>query len=219
MTIDLTADGIPVAFLAPRLFWGFYERGEIQFVHDYLDPSLDVVELGGGIGVVTAHVARLLTKNATFVCIEANYKLIPAIERNLEINVPGHSVTVVHGAIDYSGLKKTAFAIRSNILASQLARNQTVSLEVPALQLHTLLSTYKLGDYTLICDIEGAELDLVMRPKGTLARCRMIIAELHPESFAQRNYDVCRFERRLREVHEFERVKRRGNVFCFAARH
>jgi len=38
------------------LFWGLYESAEIRFVNAYLPRSIDVVELGSSIGVVSCSV-------------------------------------------------------------------------------------------------------------------------------------------------------------------
>src|SRR4051794_24308750 len=52
------------------LFWGIYERHEIQFIRSALKGATAVVELGAGRGVSTAHIASLLPSGATLIAVE-----------------------------------------------------------------------------------------------------------------------------------------------------
>src|SRR4051794_25130001 len=65
------------------LFWGFYESAERRFVTRYLRRDLDVVELGGSIGVVSSLIASRLEGHARLISVEANPGLIDVLSSNV----------------------------------------------------------------------------------------------------------------------------------------
>lgn len=210
---DTSGSDVP-EFVVPRLYWGFYERAEIDFVRELLDPSLDVIELGGCIGVVATHVASLLEPSSRLVSVEANPGLISTIRRNLDRNVPGHRAEVVNAAIDHSGRQTVGFHVAADAVSSHVADEG--GIEVEALTLAALIERFDIGRYTLIADIEGAEAELVLEDRGVLAGCDMFITELHPERYAERGCSVSELTERLDAVHGLRQIRRRGDVGCFA---
>src|SRR4051812_6437349 len=46
--------------LTASIFWRIYEGAEIRFVHQFLRPDLDVIELGSSIGVLSCHIKQRL---------------------------------------------------------------------------------------------------------------------------------------------------------------
>jgi hypothetical protein len=72
-------------------------------------------------------------------------------------------------------------------LGSRLARDgEAGTIRVPATSLGAVLSGARLAEYTLVCDIEGTELDLVTNEAASLAYCKLAIFELHPDAFAEK---------------------------------
>lgn len=164
------------------LFWGLYESAEIRFIQRHLPADLDVVELGASLGVVSSHIARRLAPGRRLVCVEPNAALRPLAERNVGLNATGVALTQVTGAVAYGAPTVRFEAARRNIdsrLAGGLA-----GVEVPAVQLGRLLAQQGLGDFALVSDIEGAEAAVLAEDGAALARCRLIIAELHATTHA-----------------------------------
>jgi FkbM family methyltransferase len=181
--IDLSGPGIAAESKAAILF-GLYERSETRFVERWLPRDLDVVELGASIGVVSCHIARLLGGRRRLICVEANGRLIQQAERNIAINGWSHRVVFVHGAIDYSNgdLSAARFSVAAhNNLGSRLTPRDATgeSIDVPVVTLSQILLNHGIGDFALVCDIEGAEAGLIENDARALSRCRFIVIELH----------------------------------------
>ena len=161
------------------LFWGFYEGDEVSFVRKYLPSDRDVIELGSSLGVVTSHIARKLELNRRLICVEANQALIPEAKRNVSINAPQGNVRFIHGAIDYSHSGTT---VEFSVEESQTSRVGGASATVEKIEryeLSAILSENEIDEFSLVCDIEGAEKGLLTSDSAALIRCGMVIIELH----------------------------------------
>ena len=138
-----------------------------------------VMELGAGIGYMSTLVATKRHVKSVH-CFEANPNLIPYIEKVHELN--GVKNAFVHNAIIGPRKGKVDFYIRKNILGSsmEVLEEEEVpppSTKVPVLNCNQVMKDIK--PTILICDIEGAEADLI--PKMDLSGLRAAIVELHPQ--------------------------------------
>lgn len=168
--------------VAAALFWGTYESAEIRFVRTHMPGDLDVVELGSSLGGVSSEIARRLQPDRRLVCVEANPELLGFLARNLQYNAPQTKVEIVHGAISYDARPEVEFAIGHSNLSSHLGTDVGGERlqRVPALTLGSVLRQTELrGDYALVSDIEGAEAALFTNEGPALARCRLLVIELH----------------------------------------
>jgi FkbM family methyltransferase len=160
-----------------RVFYGRYERTERELLARHLSTRLPVVELGGGMGLVACIVNSRLEDPDRHIVVEANSKMLPLIERNRTLN--GSRFEVVHGAIAYNATR-VRLKTTEDLLASRI--QDAPDGDVPAVQLRPLLERYKFGSCTLICDIEGTEIELVKHELETLrTHVAMIVLEEHPE--------------------------------------
>lgn len=154
-----------------------YEAPEREALKRFLDPGLPVIELGGCLGVVSCLANRRLRHPEKHVVVEANLNLVPIIEDNRRRN--GCRFHVVHGAVSY-GAETTSFKVNDNILASSLHGDEQQTEVVPTVSLQLVLEEMGFERATLICDIEGAELQLVEHELGVIREhVQMIIMELH----------------------------------------
>ncbi len=167
------------------LFWGIYERAEIDFVRRHLDGDLDVVELGGGIGVLSCAILRGMVDGAKLVTVEADPALAGLLERNIASNHPGRRYSIVRQAVSYPPGPGTAvdFIVGDSIVTGRVAAAGDAAggevRSVPATTLSRILEENEIGDYALVADIEGAEAQILLHDVPGLARCREIIIELH----------------------------------------
>lgn len=140
-----------------------------------------VLELGSGIGFMSSFVAtkRYVRSVDTF---EANPALIPYIRKVHAANDLSN-VTLHHGILgDKEGT--TPFYARENILASSLSplpeeddKTPPQICDVPVFDSAKVMREIK--PTVLICDIEGAEVDLL--PTLDLSGLRAAIIETHPQ--------------------------------------
>jgi hypothetical protein len=86
----------------------------------------------------------------------------------------------VHGALAY-GADSCKFYPHADFVSGGLTYGQSAAVTVPTFSLGRLLARRAIDRCTLICDIEGGEIDLVSNEADILAAhaCRLIL-ELHP---------------------------------------
>lgn len=164
----------------PLLLSGKYERAEIDFVHRYLPRDRQVVELGASIGGTSCQIAARLAPGVRMTCVEGNPELIPVLEENLRRNHPGRPVEVVNAMIGGALGTGTMRLERSTLTSS--AGGEGRSVTVPSLRLDDVVARIGGGPYSLVSDIEGAEV-LFLSPRSVaLDRCSCIVMEGHSTS-------------------------------------
>lgn len=157
---------------------GTYEEKEAIAALKLIKAGDVVLELGGGIGFMSTLVGTK-TPATSVHSFEANPNLVPYIQEVHAANevTNAHVTHAVLGEKDGS----TSFYLRQNFLASSLDPEQGVSegseVEVPTRDVNAVIAELKPS--VLICDIEGAEVDLL--PKMNLTGLRAVVMETHPQ--------------------------------------
>ncbi|RBI83381.1 FkbM family methyltransferase [Rhodosalinus halophilus] len=160
-----------------------YEKRESDAVLRVVRPGDRVLELGAGIGYMSALIATR-TKAAHVTSFEANPALIPFIAEVHRANDVTN--TTVHNALlaPEAGPARR-FHIREDFLASSLdpdaAGGVTGTEEVEVRALPAVLEEVRPD--VLVCDIEGAEAELL--PAGDWTGLRAAVIELHPQWIGQ----------------------------------
>lgn len=165
---------------------GEYELPERNLVTRHLPPDLDVVELGGSIGVVSHFIRRKIGAGRRHVIVEANRRLEPILRRNTGIARESAETTIDFAAIWYGDSPTVDFLVNSDILSNHVATNESggTTVSVPAKTLSRILEENGIrGAYSLVCDIEGAEYDLLENDSAALKNCVCMIVEIHPGPF------------------------------------
>lgn len=164
---------------------GDYERREAEAVKAHVGPDDVVIELGAGMGYMSAFMANNLRAREVH-AFEANPGLIPYIEAVYAAN--DITTARVTNAILGPRKGKANFYVRKNFLASSLTedpkgmKSAVVSVEkVDVLNARTVFR--EIAPTVLVCDIEGAEADLL--PAADLSSLRLAIVELHPQWIGQ----------------------------------
>ena len=155
-----------------------YEAKETEAALRVVREGDVVVELGGGIGYMSTLVATKRAIKSVHV-FEANPNLIPYIQSVHAAN----DVTNAHVTNAILGTRKGSvdFYVREPMLGSSMqvleGEVDPSSVKVDVLNAKT---TFKdIGANVLICDIEGAEVDLI--PSLDLSGFRAAIIETHPQ--------------------------------------
>jgi len=168
--------------LAAALQSGRYEHTEADAVMRHLVPGDRFVDLGAGAGYLCCLAGRVLGA-AAVAGVEALPGMVEVARANLARNGLA-GAEILHGALvgpDQPG-GTVPFRERAAFWASALAPPGTATPkgmrlhEVPALKLGALLD--RLAPTVIVCDIEGAERDVLDIPLPP--PLRMLVVEIHP---------------------------------------
>jgi FkbM family methyltransferase len=169
-------------FLSPRMLQvlttGDYEREEARRIPKVIKPGERIVELGGGIGYISAICGR--NKHVdTITVFEAHPDLVPMIERTHEIN--GVRSRVINAVVLPKADRATApFYLRADFWASSLnpkPYGYERVVDVPVMPLSKMLEDFQ--PTMLIVDIEGGEGMLFNDIE--LPGVRKVYLEVHPD--------------------------------------
>ncbi|MEM8591442.1 MAG: FkbM family methyltransferase [Pseudomonadota bacterium] len=179
---------VPRGVAGPKIFDrirdGRYEANEARCAMERVAPGDRVLEIGSGIGYVTALCAKRAGP-ARVTGIEANPDLLPIIEENLARN--GLSgVNLLHGAVagGVDGDETVSFNIGPIFWGSSLLEtpaNVKRQVEVPLLDIHKLLDD--LRPNVVIMDVEGAEASMFSEPWPDYVHT--VCLELHPKLYLE----------------------------------
>jgi FkbM family methyltransferase len=214
-----TSDPAIAPSVKASLFWGFYESAESRFVRRYLLTDCDAIELGSSLGIVSCHMRRRLITDRRLVCVEANLQLLPVLEMTLRLNRCDENVTIIGGAIDYAAGDHASVWFSpgaSNVQGRVAPAAEEGTQTVPALTLTGVIDRAGIdGDFTLVCDIEGAEAQMIAHEREMLARCRQIVVELHQTVVNGQVIEPADLVASLVRCHGFKLVDQYGPVFVF----
>lgn len=173
--------GIPTGAMKASLLQRDYESFERSAALRYLRPDLPVVELGGCIGVVACVTNRLLSHPERHVVVEANPRVLPLLENNRRLN--GCRFEILNRAIAY-GAHELTFSPAPDPRVTLLPRAgrrrfESLPVTVKTTTLERIVAERGFDRFTLICDIEGHECDLVQNEAPILRRIDTIILETH----------------------------------------
>ncbi len=154
-----------------------YEDLERRAVHQFIRPELPVIELGACIGVVACITNKLLHDPSAHVVVEANPNVLPHLNGN---RVRNHcEFEVLNAAVAYDR-ESVTFVPDPYILSNSVEKvNGGEPVTVKTTRLREIISRRKFKSFTLICDIEGHEYDLVQHEADVLAHADTIILETH----------------------------------------
>lgn len=157
-----------------------YESEERGFIEDYLPEGIDVIELGGSIGVVSAFTRSRMVPHARQVVVEAIPKLAKICSKNIAKQDKQNRSTVIQAAISYCGNDSIRFSQGDNPHVGRIAGHDEAALDVPVIQLEKICEDHSVKQFVLICDIEGAEIELFSKSEIWKTACPLIVLETHP---------------------------------------
>ena len=160
-----------------------YESEEAEFVKCFLPPNQDVIELGGCYGVISALVREMLLDEFRLIVVEANKSLIDICENNASRMHTKSETHVLNAAIAYSNSQPVYFHEGSNPHNSSISSDKFMGVEIQTITLGSIVQRYAVNSFTLVCDIEGHELDLIKYESEKLAKASVIIIETHPHLY------------------------------------
>lgn len=156
---------------------GAYEGREAEKLPELVEEGERIVEIGGGIGYLSALVGKL-GRAASIAVIEANPQLIPIIEHTHALN--GVSAVVRHAVVAPVKTAPTLpFYLHQEFWASSLIpvkkRHRVGVVQTPVISIAEMLEDH--APTLLIIDIEGGEVDLLEGAR--LDGVQKILMEVH----------------------------------------
>lgn len=176
-TFRVSHPAITTAMKSPFLLGG-YEKAERDILKKYLNPNIGVIELGGSVGVVACLTNKMLSVPQKHVVVEANPDLIELLHDNRDRN--RCTFTILNRAVAYGGDEISFYQDASCFLASSVQVKTARPVTVPTTSLRQIIKEHDIDTCTLICDIEGGEMDLVRNESDVLEEhVEMLIVEMH----------------------------------------
>jgi len=152
---------------------GGYERDELRLIGMVLSPSDVVLDVGAGLGVISAYCAKRLGSSRVF-AFEANPDLEPSIRETYALN--GVEPTLEMCAIRATAGRVTLYRTKHIFSSSIIKRNaEALPIEVPGKALSYVVEKFR--PTLLIVDVQGAESELF--DQAQLPGVTKIVLELH----------------------------------------
>ena len=160
------------------LFFGPHQLDERALVERWLPKNLPVVEFGGGLGVVSCMANRLLERPDRHVVVEANPFLLDLLATNRNLN--RCSFQILNRVLTY-GAEMAEFSLDSSFVSSRVGGSSGSMVSVPTTSLERILNEAGFEQCSVVCDIEGAEIQLVEHEIDVIRRrAPFLLIELHP---------------------------------------
>ena len=198
--------------VANALIKGKYEAEEARLIGAHLPAGRPVLELGGSLGVVSGFIRSRLDPGTPHLIVEANPHLVDLCASN------AGGAEVLCKAVSYDG-PVVRFEIAENPHASMLSTGAEAGIETVEVDTTTLAELWqRMGapeGFSLVADIEGAEVAMVEKDADTLAHAGTILMELHPHLHPDGDAVVDRMRARLEQL-GFTLVENSAAVFLWS---
>jgi FkbM family methyltransferase len=176
--INLNSAGIS-GQMQRRFYDNEYESREVECVDKYLDPSIDVIELGGCTGFLSCYISNRQSEGVMTVCVEANPFMMSVITNHSQLN--GCDIEMVAGAYDPYG-DPVELSLPTAAWSASAYQKTGRSVTVSGISLDLLQTEFDLDSFALVVDIEGAEIELIENELEILERrCELLVVEIHDE--------------------------------------
>jgi FkbM family methyltransferase len=192
---------------------GRYEKNEATQIEKVLEPGDRVLELGGGIGFIST-IAALNANTEHVLCYEADPRLIDYIHSVHELNGV-RKATVHHAALttDCSQQERT-FYVRKDFWGSSLSMSAgrfETTASVPVQSFNEVVEQFR--PKFVVCDIEGAELDLFMN--ANLCGVTRVLLEIHTKILGRQGVKKLFDAMSARDFH-YDQDGSNGSVVLFS---
>lgn len=203
------------SFIASSLFFHLYESAEIRMIRKHLSTNYPVIEFGSSIGGVSCEIARKLAGSNKLICIEANPSLIGCLKLNLARNAHGTIFFIKNAMACGTQTTTGSFQISDNSLISKHIEGQT-GLNVNATDIQQIIIENNITAFSLVCDVEGAEVDIFQPPCAGFEHCELLIIELHEVKRREITYSFSALVALIQNNTNLQLIEQYGSVFVFS---
>ena len=198
------------------MFHDLYEKIERRLIK-FLDDDLDVIEAGGGIGLISMYIKQKI-KNKKLIILEPNERLNNIIKNNFKINnFTNENFILLNYALSDETDQIVNFQKFESSMANTISKEvldynfkKTESTKVKTLSINEIIKKFNLKDFQLVLDIEGAELDVLTKNNDWLLNCKKILLENHFEKERLNYINNYLLQKK------FQLIKKNENVFLFS---
>ena len=184
--------------IALKIIRGKYESSEAILLTLFLPEHTDVIDLGGGIGYISCHISHLTGSKSSIISVEASESSANLIEKNKELN--SCNFEVVNAAYNPDS-EYTEISVLDNIYSNSIFRDSDVTERIQSITLNEIVSQYNIGNFSLVCDIEGAEYRLIREELELLSSsCEMLFIEWHDKLGENRKISSTEARNQLEDV-------------------
>lgn len=163
------------------LSYGVYERPEVTGLEKVIRPGDRILELGAGLGIISALAGRAAGPSGAVLSYEANPALLADTQAFFAANGVANVTLVNAVLVNEPDPTPREFHLAGSFAESSLlgaeGRGARGTVTVRAESLHQVLADFRPD--VLICDIEGAEVELF--PAFPASTLRAAVIELHPD--------------------------------------
>lgn len=155
-----------------------YESQERELVKKYIEPNDRVIELGGGMGVISMIISKIVPPGNIHV-FEANPLMCKIISRNYKINKI-NGISVYNKVLGRGGGVSRQFGLNHSFTGSSLVSKNPVNfIMVEQYDFDSFIINHQTN--TIVMDIEGGEYELISEEYNLPRVVNKILIELHPD--------------------------------------
>jgi FkbM family methyltransferase len=192
--------------IVTSIYEGNYESGELHVLTTRLEATDVLMEVGAGMGLLSAHAAKEIGDDRVF-AFEANPALEGAIRENYELNRVNPRLTM---ALVGESAGTRPFYVREHFWGSSIFEKEGASaVEVPVVSFNEAVE--RIDPTFLVIDIEGGEYQLVQY--ANFHNIRKLLIELHDWKLSPEQLDFVYEKLQESGFHLVDAVG--GGVFFF----
>lgn len=194
--------------IARQIYFGEYESKEIDIVAQKLEADDTVVEVGAGLGYLSAYCAKRIGSNRVH-AFEANPAMIAMIQATYKRN---RIEPTIHNALLGKGEGESSFFVEAEFWASSAQARSAQARAITVCRRDLNDELRHLAPTFLIVDIEGGEADFFAYAE--LVGVKKICLETHPDVIGNEGVTVI-FSRLFSQGFVLDFGCIRKNVFFF----
>lgn len=204
MKLDLTE------YIQAYLYnFGSYELPTINYIKKTIKPNMNILDIGGNVGLMTLVFANQLNNTGKVYTFEPEPSNFKKLTDNVALNKFTNVLLNQLAVSDRSLNLKFYLSTGNNSGVHSLIYNASLNsdyIEVPAIKMDEYVIEHNIGKVDLIkIDVEGAELDVLNGMQSLLKKDKpIIIMEVVSEYLKSRNSSAIQFKQMMKSQYGYE---------------
>ena len=165
------------------LVYKCYEPELAALVTQYVDPTLDVIDVGANVGFYTVLAARLVSSKRRILSIEPTPEALKLLRNNLQRNNQQSRVIVYEGAATSTRGPiiinmvdgREEYSSTARLVHPAVSGATTIQIEVNGTPIDDLVTQFGLRPGFIKIDTEGTEHDVLLGSETTLTAFRPVV--------------------------------------------